>query len=335
MNQLLGIVLLPRPGDVRRMAGPASRESGTISRSFPRQVGLVLQSYIGKPVSLAFPRPDGQGRDRRLSRGRPPRRRCAHPEQDITSGVVQLVVIESELARIRVEGVDADTEEFIRSQMRIKKGEVIRASEVLPGSLVGQPQPLSPDRHGLCSRLRVRDHRHHPQELSDQGQLVLHTATRTPALIISVKTVQRRFNMGDAFGPNRSLSYQYTSDFDMEHVRANSLVYTHALPWRHWITVLASYVDINSDPIPIGGGNTLDSDGDNVQLSARYGIPLDGTANRQREMDFGFDWKSNGNNLVRRFHQHRNVQLFGSRSRSPVQPRIQRDHPAPARGEPV
>jgi hemolysin activation/secretion protein len=105
------------------------------------------------------------------------------------------------------------------------------------------------------------------------------------------------FNFGDVFGPNRTLSYQYTSDFDQEHVRANSLVYTHALPWRHWMTVLASYVDIDSDPIPIGGGNTLDSSGDNIQLSGRYSIPLDGTTSRQREMDFGFDWKSNGSNL--------------------------------------
>ncbi|MEM6916607.1 MAG: ShlB/FhaC/HecB family hemolysin secretion/activation protein, partial [Verrucomicrobiota bacterium] len=93
------------------------------------------------------------------------------------------------------------------------------------------------------------------------------------------------------------LSYQFTADLDFEHVRANSLVYSQGLPWRHWFTVLASYVAIDSDPIPVGFGNSLDSDGDNIQISGRYSIPLEGKSNRQREMDFGFDWKSNGNNL--------------------------------------
>jgi len=43
--------------------------------------------------------------------------------------------------------------------------------------------------------------------------------------------------------------------------------------------------------------NNFISSGVNSQLSARYGIPLEGTSNRQREMDLGFDWKSNGSDL--------------------------------------
>ena len=102
------------------------------------------------------------------------------------------------------------------------------------------------------------------------------------------------FNFGDLLGPRNSLSYQYSADLDFEHVRANSLVYTHALPWRHWVTFFGSFVEIDSDPISQGGGASLDSGGDNLQLSARYGIPLQGKANREREMVFGFDYKSNG-----------------------------------------
>src|SRR5690606_30893236 len=79
--------------------------------------------------------------------------------------------------------------------------------------------------------------------------------------------------------------------------KASSLVYTQSLPWRHWVTILASYVEIDPDPIPAGVGGRFNSQGDNIQLSARYGIPLDGKDNRQREMDFGFDWKSNSNEL--------------------------------------
>ena len=297
VNQLLGVVLLPRPGDVRPDGWPGVEGIWHDFEDFPSSVGLVLQSYMGRPVSLASL--DQMVKDVIVAyrEGDRPVVDVLIPEQDITSGVVQLVVIESQLARIRVEGVDADTEEFIRSQMRVKKGEVIRASEVLRDLSWVNRSPY-----------RKIDMVYAPgYEFGTTDVILKSYQTRANWFYTGYEDSGTDFlgkdrfivgfNFGDVFGPNRTLSYQYTSDFDQEHVRANSLVYTHALPWRHWMTVLASYVDIDSDPIPIGGGNTLDSSGDNIQLSGRYSIPLDGTTSRQREMDFGFDWKSNGSNL--------------------------------------
>lgn len=297
VNQLLGVVLLPRPGDVRPDGWPGVEGIWHDFEDFPSSVGLVLQSYMGRPVSLASL--DQMVKDVIVAyrEGDRPVVDVLIPEQDITSGVVQLVVIESQLARIRVEGVDADTEEFIRSQMRVKKGEVIRASEVLRDLSWVNRSPY-----------RKIDMVYAPgYEFGTTDVILKSYQTRANWFYTGYEDSGTDFlgkdrfivgfNFGDLFGPNRTLSYQYTSDFDQEHVRANSLVYTHALPWRHWMTVLASYVDISSDPIPLGGGGSLDSSGDNIQLSGRYSIPLDGTTSRQREMDFGFDWKSNGSNL--------------------------------------
>lgn len=314
VNQLLGVVLLPRPGDVRPDGWPGVEGIWHDFENFPRQVGFVLQSYIGKPVSLATL--DQMVKDVIVAyrEGDRPVVDVLIPEQDITSGVVQLVVIESQLARIRVEGVDADTEEFIRSQMRVKKGEVIRSSEILRDLSWINRSPY-----------RKVDMVYAPGfEFGTTDVILKNYEQRANWFYVGYEDsgidflgedrIIFGFNMGDVFGPNRSLSYQYTSDLDFSRVHANSLVYTQGLPWRHWVTVLASYVDINSDPIPIGGGNTLNSEGDNIQLSMRYGIPLDGTANRQREMDIGFDWKSNGNNLE--FIDINNIsplQLFGAR----------------------
>ncbi len=314
VNKLLGIVLLPKPGDVRPDGWPGVEGIWHDFDEFPRQVGFVLQSYIGRPVSLSSL--DQMVKDVIVAyrEGDRPVVDVLIPEQDITSGVVQLVVIESKLARIRVEGVDADKEEFIRSQMRIKKGEVIRASDVLRDLSWVNRSPY-----------RKIDMVYAPgYEFGTTDVILKSYDTRANWFYLGYEDSgvdylgQDRFifgfNFGDVFGPNRSLSYQYTGDLDFEHVRASSLVYTQALPWRHWFTVLASYADINSDPIPIGGGNTLDSDGENTQISGRYSIPLDGTANRQREMDFGFDWKSNGNNLeFIDFSNAGNTQIFGSR----------------------
>lgn len=293
VNQLLGVVLLPRPGDVRPDGWPGVEGIWHDYEDFPRPVGLVLQSYIGRPVSLASL--DQMVKDVIIAyrEGDRPVVDVLIPEQDITSGVVQLVVIESELARIRVEGADADTEEFIRSQMRIKKGEVIRASEVLRDLSWVNRSPY-----------RKVDMVYAPgYEFGTTDVILKSYQTRANWFYTGYEDSgvdflgQHRFifgfNFGDLMGPNRSLSYQYTGDIELEHVWANSLVYTQALPWRHWFTVLASYVEVESDPI----NGPFISSGANSQLSARYGIPLDGTSNRQREMDFGFDWKSNGNDL--------------------------------------
>lgn len=297
VNQLLGVVLLPRPGDVRPDGWPGVEGIWHDFDEFPRQVGLVLQSYIGRPVSLS-------SLDQMVKEvvvayrdGDRPVVDVLLPEQDITSGVVQLVVIESELARIRVEGVDVDTEQFIRSQMRVQKGEVIRASEVLRDLSWVNRSPY-----------RKIDMVYAPgYEFGTTDVILKSYQTKANWFYTGYEDSGTEFlgedrfivgfNFGDLFGPNRSLSYQFTSDFDFEHVRANSLVYTQALPWRHWVTVLASYVDIESASIPIPGIGNLNSSGDNIQLSGRYGIPLEGKTNRSREMDFGFDWKSNSNNL--------------------------------------
>lgn len=293
VNQLLGVVLLPRPGDVRPDGWPGVEGIWHDYEDFPRPVGLVLQSYIGRPVSLASL--DQMVKDVIIAyrEGDRPVVDVLIPEQDITSGVVQLVVIESELARIRVEGVDADTEEFIRSQMRIKKGEVIRASEVLRDLSWVNRSPY-----------RKVDMVYAPgYEFGTTDVILKSYQTKanwfytgyedSGVQFLGDHRVIYGFNFGDLMGPDRSLSYQFTSDIEFSHVWANSLVYTQALPWRHWFTVLASYVNIESEVI----NNNFISSGVNSQLSGRYGIPLDGTSNRQREMDLGFDWKSNGSDL--------------------------------------
>lgn len=314
VNQLLGVVLLPRPGDVRPDGWPGVEGIWHDFDNFPRPVGLSLQNYIGRPVSLGSL--DQMVKDVIVAyrEGDRPVVDVLLPEQDITSGVVQLVVIESELSRIRVEGVDADTEEFIRSQMRVKKGEVIRSSEVLRDLSWVNRSPY-----------RKVDMVYAPGYEFGTTDIILKSyQTRANWFYTGYEDSgvdflgQDRlifgFNFGDVFGPNRTLSYQYTGDLDFEHVRASSVVYSQGLPWRHWFTVLASYVEIDSDPIPVAAGSTLDSDGDNMQISARYSIPLDGTSNRQREMDFGFDWKSNGSDLE--FIDSNNIgnlQLSGTR----------------------
>ncbi|MEM9283728.1 MAG: ShlB/FhaC/HecB family hemolysin secretion/activation protein [Verrucomicrobiota bacterium] len=297
VNQLLGVVLLPTPGEVRLDGWPGVEGIWHDFENFPPQVGRILQNYIGRPVSLSSL--DRMVRDVIVAfrEGDFPVVDVLLPEQDITSGVVQLVVIKSRLKRIRVEGADADTEEFIRSQMRVQEGEVIRASEVLQDLSWVNRSPYrnvdlvyAPGIEFGTTDVILRSY-------ESRGDWFYLGYEDSGTEFLGRERFVAGFNFGDLLGPTQSLSYQFSGDFDSEHVRASSLVYTKGLPWRHWVTFFASFVEIDSDPIGLPGGAFLDSSGENLQLSARYGIPLKGTDNRQREMSFGFDYKSNGSNL--------------------------------------
>ena len=314
VNQLLGVVLLPSPGEVRLDGWPGVEGIWHDFDDFPSPVGNVLQGYIGKPVSLSSL--DRMVRDVIVAyrKGDLPVVDVLLPEQDITSGVVQLVVIESQLARIRVEGADADTEEFIRNQMRIREGEVIRASEVLRDLSWVNRSPYRKVDMVYAPGLEFGTTDVILRSYESRGDWFYVGYEDSGTDFLGQDRIVAGFNFGELLGPSDSLSFQYTADLNFEHVRASSLIYTRSLPWRHWVTFFGSFVEIDSDPIvQAGPGGTLDSDGNNLQMSARYGIPLQGKANREREMVLGFDFKSNGSNLE--FIDPDNAgasQLFGS-----------------------
>ncbi|NNE93726.1 MAG: ShlB/FhaC/HecB family hemolysin secretion/activation protein [Verrucomicrobiales bacterium] len=296
VDQLLGIVVLPRPGDVRAEGWPGVEGIWHDFDDFPKEVGEVMQGYLYQPVSLASL--DEMVRNIIIAYRNSDRPvvDVLLPEQDITSGVVQLVVIESELGDIRIEGVDTDTEEYLRNQMRIKEDEVITSSEVLQDLAWLNRSPYrkvdliyAPGYEFGTSDIILN--------VSESQKSWFYTGYENSGTeLLGEHRMLFGFNWGDAFGPDKSLSYQFTTDTEFDAVNAHSLVYTQGLPWRHWLTVLGSHVTVDAD-IPVGDGTFVTSGGKNTQLSMRYGIPLPGKANRRREMDFGFDYKSNNNNL--------------------------------------
>lgn len=296
VDQMLGVVLVPRPGDVKADGWPGVEGVWHDLEELPSEVGAVFQGYLYQPVSLAsldemvraiiFAYRDA---------GRPVVD-VLLPEQDITSGVVQLVVIESELGGVRVEGVDSEYEEYLRSQFQIKKGEVIRSEEVLRDLTWLNRSPY-----------RKVDLIYSPGYEFGTSDIILNVTESKKAWfytgyensgteLLGEDRYIFGFNWGDAFGPDKSLSYQFTTDAEVDTVKAHSVVYTQGLQNRHYLTLLGSYVTVDAD-IPAGDGSFLNSGGENSQFSGRYAIPLAGKANRRREIDFGFDYKSNNNNL--------------------------------------
>jgi hemolysin activation/secretion protein len=296
VDHLRGIVIVPTPGDVRADGWPGVEGIWHDYDDFPQKVGNVLTSYLGQPVSLASLDEMIKATIRAYRNSDRPVVDVMLPEQDITSGVVQLVVVEGKLNRIRVEGVDAETEEYLRSQVSLKKGEVINNRDVLKNLNWLNRSPY-----------RKVDLVYAPGYEFGTTDVILNTLESDPVFFylgyedsgteaLGLNRYLFGFNWGNAFGPDQGLSYQFATGDDFGSVHAHSMAYSGPLPWRHYLTIAGSYADVDSGTT--AGGTTLDSGGSNTQGTVRYAIPISAFKAQAHELSLGFDFKSTNNNLA-------------------------------------
>jgi len=296
VEKLRGIVVVPTPGDVRADGWPGVEGIWHDYDDFPKKVGNVLSRYLGKPVSLASLDKMIKAAIRAYRRSDRPVVDVMLPEQDITSGVVQLVIVEGKLNRIRVEGVDAETEEYLRRQVDLERGEVINNRDVLRNLNWLNRSPY-----------RKVDLVYAPGYEFGTTDIILNTLESDPTFFymgyedsgteaLGKDRLLFGFNWGDAFGPDQGLSYQFSTSSDFETVHAHSVAYTGPLPWRHFLTIAGSYADVDTGTT--AGGATLDSGGKNIQGTGRYAIPINLFKSQAHELTIGFDYKSTNNNLA-------------------------------------
>lgn len=220
----------------------------------------------------------------------------AVPEQDVTSGVLQLIVTEARVGKVRVEGAHWFAPQKLAREVRLKPGDRIRAS-VLNADL---------DWLNLNSFRRV-SLVYTPGAEAGATDLVLKTEDRLPvrAYLAYDNTgteptpgkrwlrdrLQAGFNWGDAFGAGQMLSYQWTASEDFKNIDAHSVSYAIPLPWRHMLLLNASYSRSETDT----GATVLQ--GLSWGGSMRYAVPLPGSDVFTHTLSAGFDWSRSNNNI--------------------------------------
>ena len=218
------------------------------------------------------------------------------PEQDITLGVLHLIVMESRAGKVRVEGARWFAPRKLARKLRIGPGDRIRAS-VLNADL---------DWLNTNSFRRV-NLIYTPGADVGTTDLVLKTEDRLPvraylgyedtgvAPTINRTWLRNRWlagvNWGNAFGADQLLSYQFTTSDDFTNVRAHALSYAIPLPWRHTLSFSASYSKSETTT-----GSTL-LNGVGWGGSLRYTVPLPGAARFAESLAVGFDWSRSNSNL--------------------------------------
>lgn len=200
------------------------------------------------------------------------------PEQDITPGTVQIVVIEGRVGKVRTEGNKHFDSDRLLAMMRSAPRGLIKRDELLADVDFINRNPFRStdvifergEKTGETD-IVVRVHDQAPFRLYAGYENSGNNATSEHRLFTG-------FNWGNAFGLDHRLGYQFTSAPDLEKFSAHSASYAIPLPWHHEIRIYGSY----SESLPSlaattgtsSAANTPTLQGRNVQASLRYEIPM-------------------------------------------------------------
>ena len=214
------------------------------------------------------------------------------PEQDITSGVLQVVVVEGKVGEIKVVGAEIFDEKIYRNAINLKPGDPIskrrldaniewlnrnpfRNASVFmePGQAVGTTD--------LTVRVRERPPFRVYAGVDNAGTKV----TGNNRVLLGV-------NFGNVFGLDHQFNYQYVTSFNFNSYRAHSATYIVPLSSQQTVTVFGAFADIKGDlPAPFA------LKGRSQQLGLRYAIPLENGHGWKQSIIGGLDFKRSNNNL--------------------------------------
>ena len=301
VGKLQGVVVLADPQKVR-VEGVSAKDvnaSGVNAEAVPfleHADGLALfTSWLGKPVSMRML--NTLSRDLILyyrSLGRPVVD-VSVPAQDITSGVVQIVVIEGRVGKVRAEGNRWFGDKLLVGGTRFVAGDPISSSLAAAELEWLNHNPF-----------RAVDLIYTPGASIGETDLVLKVNDRLPVRVFAgventgIDLIGRErmlygVNYGNLWGLDHQVAYQFTSGFDVETLQAHSLTYSAPLPWRHTLRFFGAYTKSAADQV-IGGIPVL-LNGEGWQGGMRYNIPLPGTGAFRHDLELGFDYKHSTNDL--------------------------------------
>jgi hemolysin activation/secretion protein len=218
------------------------------------------------------------------------------PEQDITHGALQLVLLEGKVGRVTAKGNRWFSNSEITDGVYVHPGDSISAT-----ALRGDLDTLNQN------PFRTTEVVYTPGEKLGETNLVLQTQDRFPLRVYAgyedsgdretgLDRYLAGFNYGDLFRLGQQVNYQYTTSGNGDSLRAHAGSYVVPLPWGHTLTFFGSYVDTKGTIPPYIGLK-----GRSYQISGRYSVPLPSlraaTVDYKESVSAGFDYKYNDNSL--------------------------------------
>lgn len=216
------------------------------------------------------------------------------PPQDLTDGVVRVVVARAQLEEeVAVNGAKYFSAQQYRVALGVTSGAELNAAELHAATEALNQNPFRRVTAAVeagttpgTSRLALQVDDRLPLQVTAG-----YDNAGTPSL--GLDQMFAGVTWGNAFGRGDILSYNFLSDLNAEHLVSHSGGYTSVLPWRHIFTLSGSWAKINGDlPAP------LSQAGHSWQIDALYSLPLRAPhGNWTQNLSFLADFKSTDNNL--------------------------------------
>ncbi len=220
------------------------------------------------------------------------------PDQDLSSGVLKLVVNESKLGKVEAKGNRWFTSQYLINQIRLKPGYYL-FSDVLDEDIYFLNK--NPFRQVYLVYL--------PGEKENTTDIQLLVNDVKPFRVYSGInnfgndiTGNNQFflgmNLGNLFRCDQVLSYQYTmSTRCIDCFSAHTVNYHIPLPWRHELNILGGYSHTKGNFVIPETPVSFVVHGFGLQGSMRYDIPFCPYQSFLQDIFFGFDFKRTNNNL--------------------------------------
>jgi hemolysin activation/secretion protein len=295
IDKLKGVRLVANPKEVRAnpLPGKPGIDPGDVALAHQPGFDAVVTPYLGQPVTMnslahmtrsivAFYR----DHDR-------PVVNVYVPEQAITSGYVQVVVVESRVGKVDATGAKWFSNIMLRQEVSLRPGDPISGGQVRNDVAWVNRNPF------LQADMLMA-----PGDAPGTTDLLLRAQDRFPLRVYagyedsgnrytSDDRLLAGVNYGNLFGLGQQLSFQYTQAPTKSEFVAESGTYVIPLPWKHVLTLFGSYAATDATL-----ASHFNSGGVNWQISGRYEIPLPATARFTESVIGGYDFKRNNNNLL-------------------------------------
>lgn len=259
-----------------------------------------LAAYIGRPLTLGDLHAIQQNVIWWYRSKHRPLVDVAVPQQDVSTGVVQIVVTRFALGEVKVEGNRWFDTGLLTAGLTQKRG--------APLDIVRLKQDLDWLNRNPFRRVDVQLQKGEETGTTD---VIVQAQDRFPLRVFAgldntgtKATGLTRWsvgaNYGNLFGLDQQIAYQLTASDDVlrrldmgrAHFVAHSVSYIAPLPWHDQIEVFGVYARQKPDIGPYFGQT-----GHSGQASIRYVHPMGGPGWLSQELRAGFDFKTTDNNL--------------------------------------
>jgi hemolysin activation/secretion protein len=219
------------------------------------------------------------------------------PEQNVSTGVLQMIVFESKLGTVRAIGNKHFSDKRILGYVKLKEGEPINANKLI--------QDLNWMNRNT---FRQTDAFFTPGKAEGTTDIDLLTKDRRTWRIYAgtdntglIQTGEERWfggiNFGNFLNWDQLFTYQFTSASNYKDFNASSFQWVIPLPWRDILSFYGGYSNVHTNNLRIPFNPGFGTHGQSMQASMRWDVPLPPMVDFLNEFMWGLDWKRTNNNL--------------------------------------